>query len=244
MKTGLDDYLMKHRKSDLQTLIEETAECALSRYLYELFGEFLYVRDNSYILEAATGRRYTVAQFVGELTANRIVTEEKRSFSAGTAFMKSEARPEVDCEVYAPGKPRIVDGKFNRWQGWGVEPRPGNIKPLLDMIEFLVTNPETREWFLSWLAYPLQHPGAKLPVAVVMVSRKQGVGKSSLADVIRAVYGSNNSTVIDQRALESNFNAPLAAKQFIVGEETTGREQRRIADVLKNLITAPTILVN
>jgi hypothetical protein len=242
MKMGLDDYLIKHGKNALKTLIERTAECALSRNLCELFGNFLYVRDNSYILEVETGRRYKVKTFKEELTANLTIPEEK--FTAGTAFMRSEARPEVDREVYEPGKPHIMDGKFNRWQGWGVEPRPGNVQPLLDLIEFLVPNSVTREWFLSWLAYPIQHPGAKLPVAVVMVSQQQGVGKSSLADALRAVYGSGNSAVIDQRALESNFNAPLAAKQFIVGEETTGREQRKIADVLKNLITAPAILVN
>lgn len=243
-KTGLDDFILARGAKALRDLIDSTDPDPDAKELHDVLASFLYVRSGSYVIEPATGQRYTVPQFAGELTANRLILAGKRQMTAGRAFMQQPDRPEVTREVYEPGAERIVRGCFNRWEGWGVEPRPGDVTPFMELVELLVPS-DLHRWFLDWLAWPLRHPGAKLSTAVVLVAA-QGVGKSTLGDVMRTMYGSQNAVSIDQRVLDSSFNSPLTCRQFIVGEETTttGRDARQRADVLKNLITAPTVFSN
>ncbi|MGB8028145.1 MAG: primase-helicase family protein [Terracidiphilus sp.] len=246
MKVGIDDFIVANGAKKLRALIDGTKEeDKASEFLHDLFERFLYVIQASYILETATGNRFTVAQFAGELTANRIVEVGEHKMTAGRAFMQSAMRPEVKREVYVPGAPQFVDGCFNRWTGWGVEPTPGDVKPFLKLVELLVPA-AVREWFLDWLAYPLQHPGAKLMTAVGLIA-EPGTGKNTLAEeILCKVYGVENSIVIDQNALDSEFNAPLACRQLIIGDEitTSGRDARHRSDIVKRLVTGKTVVVN
>lgn len=60
-------------------------------------------------------------------------------------------------------------------------------------------------WITRWLAYPLQHVGAKLRTAVLMHSEMQGSGKSLFFEgVMRQIYGRYAAT-LGQHQMESQY---------------------------------------
>ena len=98
-------------------------------------------------------------------------------------------------------------------------------------------------WTLCWLAYPLQHPGAKMQSAVV-VHGPQGTGKSRFFEAYAKIYA-HHAVVLTQSALEDKFNSDWGQKLFGVADEVVARgEMHHVKNFLKNLITSETIRLN
>ncbi len=94
------------------------------------------------------------------------------------------------------------------------------------------------EWALRWLAYPLQHPGAKMETSLVLQG-PQGSGKSTFFDAILQLYGQEGCEV-DQDSLEGRFNEWACAKRFVVADEVSPLR----SSGLKQFITSPYIRIN
>ena len=138
--------------------------------------------------------------------------------------------------------------RCNLFGGWPTVPRRGNCERLLELLLYLCGNdPKARDvydWILRWLAYPLQHRGAKMQSAIV-VHGPQGTGKSRFFEAVCEIYGTYGR-VLGQDALEDKFNADWAEKKlFIVGDEVMAKiEMYHIKNRLKGFITGGTIRVN
>ncbi|MEY5099218.1 MAG: primase TraC [Pseudomonadota bacterium] len=99
-------------------------------------------------------------------------------------------------------------------------------------------------WVLAWLAYPLQHPGAKMRTALVLHGRTEGTGKSMLGQIMRRLYG-RYATSVGQAELQRDFNDWLSAKLLVVCEEVVSRQDRaHHQGMLQALITQPTVQIN
>jgi len=145
---------------------------------------------------------------------------------------------------YFPGGDLVVENKINTWVPYPIEPVDGPIKPFLDLLDYLFDGePDFKAWFLQWLAYPLQNPGEKVLTAVLLLSRRQGIGKSFVGYLMGDIYG-DNFNVVGQDELTSTYNDWVVSKQFILGEEITGNNSRREADRLKNMLTRETLNVS
>jgi putative DNA primase/helicase len=93
------------------------------------------------------------------------------------------------------------------------------------------------DWVLRWLAFPLQHPGAKMESALVMHGAAEGTGKNLFFRAVREIYGEYGS-LITQSELESPYNAWLSQRLFIIANEVISRtEMRHHVGKLKNYIT-------
>lgn len=138
--------------------------------------------------------------------------------------------------------------RCNLFGGWPTVPKRGKCDMLLELLFYLCSkDPNARqiyEWVLKWLAYPLQHRGAKMHSAIV-VHGPQGTGKSRFFEAYGDIYGPY-FRVLGQEALEDKFNADWAEKKlFIVGDEVLARgEMFHIKNRLKGFITGSTIRVN
>ncbi len=185
-----------------------------------------------------------VRDFRNEL-ANQFIMKEKEAIPAAVFWLQSPSRRQHNNVAYEPGSPAITQqDEINLWQGWGCEPAVGDMKPFFDLLNHLTNgDQDIIAYLIMWIAYPVQNPGCKLMVVVVIWSRLQGVGKSLLAEIIAGIYG-DNSTTITTEELEDKFNGWLRGKQFIVGEEIAGADKRKFADMLKQLITGSKILIN
>lgn len=142
--------------------------------------------------------------------------------------------------------------KLNTWQGWPIEPGPEGqgdkgCKKLLDLLRYLCgedNGDEVYWWMLRWLAYPLQHPGAKMASAIIMHG-PQGTGKSTFFQTYSKIFG-DYATVLNQRGLEDKFNSDWTdSKLFLLAEEVVTRQEMwHIKNELKELVTGEWVRVN
>ena len=81
-------------------------------------------------------------------------------------------------------------------------------------------------WLSKWLAYPLQHVGAKMDTAVLMHSETQGSGKSMLFDgVMRPIYGEYGAT-LGQHQMESQYTDWQSNLLYGLFEEIFSRSKK------------------
>lgn len=146
--------------------------------------------------------------------------------------------------VFEPGEVVGAD-HINLYDGRTVDPEPGDCSVMIELLGHLCSESAATdtgiaavmEWVLRWIAYPLQHPGAKLQTACVFHGA-QGTGKNLFFDCVRDLYG-EYGVMVSQNELEDKFTSWLSRKLFIVGDEVVTRaEMYHKKNQLKWLITA------
>lgn len=136
----------------------------------------------------------------------------------------------------------------NRWGGWPTVPKAGKCDRLLDLLKYLVSGEsnaqEVFDFIIRWLAYPIQHPGAKMQSALV-VHGPQGTGKSRFFEAYAEIFG-EYSIVLNQGAIEDKFNSDWSERKlFVLADEIVARsDMYHLKNQLKNLITGKRVRVN
>lgn len=139
----------------------------------------------------------------------------------------------------------------NLFGGFKLEPKKGDVAPILELVRFLTSRASSdadecdqiMHWLLCWMAYPLQHVGAKLRTAVIMHG-DEGAGKNFLFDRLVDIYGEYGA-LVGQDELEDKFNDWRSRKLFIVGDEVSSKQELvHNKNRLKALITSPTVQIN
>lgn len=253
-KTGLDDYFLQEGPDEFEKLLDESEPLGFSRALWKLNQDVIYVEDPGLVIVEATRQKMPASQFKEHsrwATANfpaRSLNKEGalvvKKEPAAPAWIKWPQRRSARAVTYAPGAPLLTEeGEFNQWPGWGCQPTPGDHKPFLQLVDFLFDGADriAREWFLDWCAYPIQNPGVKLFSSVVIHGVVQGTGKTLIGETLGDIYGDNYKEIKDDD-LESTYWAEN--KQFIMGDEISGRDNRQYANTLKRLITQRTVTIN
>ena len=136
----------------------------------------------------------------------------------------------------------VPPGCVNTFTGWKTNPDPNASCAKLISHLFLICEEDEHvfDWVLKWLAYPIQHPGAKMHTALVVFGEREGTGKSMFFDAVSRIYGREYSRHVDQKLMTSRFNMWLSHKLFVVADEVvTSKERRELKGILKNLITSP-----
>jgi putative DNA primase/helicase len=135
----------------------------------------------------------------------------------------------------------------NLWAGWPTEPKAGSCERLLDLLRYMCSNDSNPEslyrWVLKWIAYPIQHPGAKMKTTLV-IHGPQGTGKNLFFEVVMGIYG-RYGRVIDQSAIEDKFNDWASRKLFLIADEVVARSDLyHVKNKLKAFITGDWIRIN
>jgi putative DNA primase/helicase len=150
----------------------------------------------------------------------------------------------IDNVVFEPGVD-LDDEHINLFDGLPIEPEAGDCGVMLELLYHLCSESAATDegveavvqWVLRWLAYPLQHPGAKMQTALVFHG-PQGTGKNLFFDAIRDLYG-EYGVMVSQNELEDKFTSWMSRKLFIVGDEVVTRaEMYHKKNQLKWLVTA------
>lgn len=255
-KTGLDDFLMEAKEGDLVRLLEEAQPLTLARALWKMNRGVAYVRNPGMVVQLDDGLKMTPSAFKEHSDWSTAVGSEQKvtadgdlvikKVPAAAAWIKWPLRRSVRKVTYSPGEPRITEAnEFNQWEGWGVTPRKGSVKPFLDLVKHLFKDmePEAMEWFLDWCAYPIQNPGVKLFTSVLVWGVEQGTGKSLIGYTIGEIYGKNFKEITDED-LESGYTAWAENKQFVLGDEISGSDNRQFANKLKRMVTQRSMTIN
>lgn len=158
--------------------------------------------------------------------------------------LKKVAR--LDEVGFDPGyvDPRII---CNLWGGWPTTPKQGRCDLLLELLEYLCSGEESYHdvyrWALRWLAYPIQHPGAKMRTALIFHGA-QGTGKNLFFESIMEIYG-EYGRIIDQAAIEDKFNDWASRKLFLIADEVVARNELfHVKNKLKSFVTGEWIRIN
>jgi len=136
----------------------------------------------------------------------------------------------------------------NLWSGWPTSPKPGHYQRLLDLLRFLCSDERNRSdelfnWVLRWVAYPIQHPGAKMKTTIV-VHGGQGAGKNLFFECVMGIYG-KYGRILDQDALVDKHNDWASRKLFLIADEVVAQAHRfELKNKLKTLITGTQIRIN
>ena len=257
-KTGLDDYLLSLAdKNDFADLIINKADdLTISRELWALNDEVLYVQDPGLVLVQNTDQKMSPQAFTGHAYAPRHACERvilddgtlsMKDVPAAKKWLEWSFRATVHNVTYKPGEPKLITetSEWNMWPGWGVKPLKGDATLFLSLVDHLFQGapPEDKKWFLQWCAYPLQHPGTKLFTCVALHGRMHGTGKSLLAFTLGRIYG-KNFVGINEKDLDSSFTASLANRQLVLIDDVTGSDKRDKADRVKTMITQKEVKIN
>lgn len=135
----------------------------------------------------------------------------------------------------------------NLWSGWPTTPVAGSCEHLVDLLRYMCAKEskpeELFQWVIKWLAYPIQHPGAKMQTTIV-VHGPQGTGKNMFFEVIMGIYG-RYGRIIDQSAIEDKFNDWASCRLFLIADEVVARSDLyHVKNKLKAFITGEWIRIN
>jgi len=169
---------------------------------------------------------------------------------ASSTLLTDEKTTKVYDFGYMPGSPVMMKGhhgelRMNRWSGFRVRPDFAEPpQPWLELAEYLITDEGVREHVYDWLAYTVQHPETKINHGLLMISPIQGVGKDSLIQPIREMFGSNYRD-ISSKSLDSEFTEYLLeTKLLVISELDTIGHRRSTYDTMKPLLAAPPTMLN
>ena len=135
----------------------------------------------------------------------------------------------------------------NLWAGWPTSAKAGSCEYLLDLLRYMCAGDSKADalyqWVLRWLAYPIQHPGAKMQTTLV-VHGPQGTGKNMFFEAVMGIYG-RYGRIIDQSAIEDKFNDWASRRLFLIADEVVARSDLyHVKNKLKAFITGEWIRIN
>jgi len=253
-KVGLDDYLVARGAEAFLAIEPEPFQSVQA--LWQFNEEFAVVVNPPCVIESERSTLLAPNQFA-LLTANRLHMVQvpgpggqitMRQVKTAKVWLEWPGRRQHPSVVYEPGESEVTaTGEYNMWRPPAVtpEPMPQEYRTIFQkLLQHLFHRaPEAIAWFLQWCAYPLQHPGAKLASAVLIHGPTQGTGKSLLGVLLGSCYG-HNFHIVKSNALFQPFNQWAVGHQLILMDEVVGGDRRRDADLLKSLVTSPTIEIN
>jgi hypothetical protein len=120
----------------------------------------------------------------------------------------------------------------------------GDVQPYLGLLEHIYDGDETAiDYILNVVAHLVQKPGQKLRAAIILTGR-QGTGKSMFTNTIRKLVGEKNSNTLSPLDLGGSFNGWIDRSLLTVVEEMTRDDRKTTSARMKSWITDDYVMVN
>lgn len=163
---------------------------------------------------------------------------DKEKMPLAEWWLRHPARRQYDRVVFRPNEDDDVDGCYNLWRGFGVEPAPGDCSLFLDHVRKTLCggDEDCYLYVLRWMARAVQFPAEPGQVAIVLKGR-MGTGKSFFARMFGRLFGRHYLAVSDSKRLVSNFNAHLRDCVLLFADEAFYAGDKKHESILKALIT-------
>ena len=154
-------------------------------------------------------------------------------------------RLQYDC-AHAPG-PLVVDGRrdWNVFQPTRVKPIKGDPARWFAFLEHLFPDDVEREAVMKWLATLIALPKVRMRYGLLLISTTQGVGKNTLAHILKPLLGADNvSFPSEQAVIGSQFNDWLSRKRLVFVAEIYSGTSRAAYDKMKSVVADDTCTIN
>ena len=267
-KQGLDDFLAqfpsrKEARKQYKRLRRDMDQ--RMNAMFKFNSELVYVKKFGRMYNVRNQRSYTSdAQVLTEFQAEARVPnplDARVMIPAIKVWLEYRNPKDTNVEnvVFEPGMPKRYRMKptdqydsLNLCNPIQMIPKRGSVAPWLELLQYIFHKKEHVDWFLQWLAYPLQQqfdkkPPTKLLQGVFVWSKNQGIGKNFVVEPFMKHIYADTYQKITAKSLEGDFNAWLNNKQFIFGEEifmSVKRDREAAMGELNALITSDTVDIN
>lgn len=164
------------------------------------------------------------------------------------AWMREKGRRTyLEGIIFAPN--RVVEGAYNHWQGFSVEPYEGSeasrgcklfLKHLRDVI--CSGNEDRYRYALQYWAHMIQKPEDKPGVAFV-VKGKKGTGKDTIAEYLGRIVKHHYITIANKDQLTGKFNQHQEKCLLLHVQEGFWAGDKRDEGPLKYLITSRDVMI-
>ena len=203
-----------------------------------------YARYSKHTLEQREAEAFI------ELVPNRAV--KRRRYI--DVFIESPKKIWLDGYVYDPGSAAIILTQghtklLNLYCGFANPPKPCDpvrYQCFVDHIRASCETPEEAEYLLDWFAAKLQNPAVMIGTMVIL-SGREGCGKTLVCDIICKILGPHNAAKIPMRDLTLTHNSQYSNKLMLSIEEYNpgaSKQQRDMREMVKNLVTSQSMQVN
>lgn len=143
-----------------------------------------------------------------------------------------------------PGKlMRAGQVLWNAYQPSAVVAEPGSAKPWEDYLAHLFPVDADRHEAKRWIATLIARRDIRMLYSLLLVSTTQGVGKSTLGQILAALLGETNVSFPNPQSIEGRFNSWQNGKLLAWVDEIYTEGKKHVYDKLKNAITDPTVEV-
>ena len=248
-KVGLDDFLAMHGPQGLIGLLQSAPSLGmLDQKVISLNKSVAWIeRENLvYDMEAkmfipkdsfTTGSRFSTLKHITVGGKQRSAPKE---ISVAATWLTHPHAQRFSEVLFRPGEGSTVIGEHGRpalnlWTGW--EPGDGDVKPFLDLSEYLFGNmhADDRDLPIKLMAYKAQNPAEKIPLALVLIG-PQGCGKTLWGECIRDAFTPYGVDVTPS-SLSGEFQGWLERSLFALINEAKGEDIESASEQLKALIS-------
>lgn len=164
-------------------------------------------------------------------------------------MQRSHHRTIVDSLTFLPERQSgviTIDGrkKYNTYKDKRILAYEGDIQPFVDFMEYLIPNAVERDHLMRWITTLYSHPEIRMTHAVLLITRKHGIGKSTLMRILALLIGADHTNSPSDSDVSSQFNDWVASKRLICIHEIYHGDSFHVYNKMKQLITEEKINVN
>lgn len=273
-KMGLDDAILTHGPTVVEDILRKAVRFSSYEEIASVSDRYVYVAEQSQVYDRQAGVYIPTSGFhdlMAPYKCFRHVMNTKgdvvyKEVQLSKEWMSSHLRVTVQKETFDPSTTEtfIHDAAYryplyNTFTGLGSKPadvtdgyKTKAANMFIRLLQFLFRDTGWKEMhdFICWIAEGLRTPSLRPQNAIIMWSHMEGNGKSTVAEVIKRLYGDKWSSNVTSALIKSQYNNFFSGKLFVTCDELTGedienvKETRAYMDQLKNLITQDTVVVS
>jgi Family of unknown function (DUF5906) len=169
-------------------------------------------------------------------------------------LLKKNDASRVDGLAYVPFKDDrrgcviTVDGQklVNTFRPTRIKPVKGDPAPFIEFLDYLLPIEGDRYEAKRWIATLIARPDVRMLYGMLLISKTQGIGKSTLGERILAplVGPGNVSFPSENDIVDSTYNTWIAHKRLAVVHEIYSGHSRKAYDKLKSTLTDRKVTVS
>lgn len=165
--------------------------------------------------------------------------DKPRLMPTSKYWLKHPKRRKYQDIGFFPG--RDVQGYYNLWRGFAVEPQKGDCSKFLAHLHDNICqhDDELYDWVIAWFAHIFQRPGTKCGTSLA-ARGKQGTGKTKLGEVFASLLGVHFKQVAEPRYVTGRFNSHMISLLLLHADEGFWAGDRKAEGKLKDLVTGKT----
>lgn len=222
-----------------------------------LADQFIYVKNQDTYYSTSSRDLYTKESIRDIFTPDMPRSKAGVPLDPCDMLRRSAKKIVVDSMGFHPGEGAIYAelGKdyVNRYTAPAAElvPTIAEARLFADFVDYLFPRPEDhvfRKYWLQFLAHAVQRPGTKIATALLFISEKYGIGKSTAAfEIPRLLVGWDNARMVTNEILERPFTGYLGEAHLLHLQEVhvNGHwNASTIANRLKGIVTDSTVNVH